>query len=94
MRRVLDNRDAQPLKVAEIALFTPALWNSLDLLNLFDLKASVAAKVALDEEGDENGPLRVGVNTAAGATLKGSVEEGCAGGRFVGLVVYQMGRQE
>ena len=76
MRRVLDDGYAQTIVVAQVALLPPAFWYALDLFNLLNLEACVFSKVALDEEGDEDGPLRVGVDAAAGAAFKGGHEEG------------------
>jgi len=45
------------------------------LFNLFDLKARVFSEIALDEEGYEDGPLRVCVDAAAGAAFEGCEEE-------------------
>ena len=86
LRRILNNRNPQPLKVSQITHLPPPLRNPLDLLDLLDLEARLFAELFLDEEGDEDGPLRVRVDAAAGAALEGRVEEGCAGGRFVDLL--------
>jgi hypothetical protein len=85
VRRVLDDGDPQAVKVAQIADLVAALGNALDLLDLLDLEARVGAEVALDEQRDEDGPLRVRVDAAAGAALEGGVEKGRAGGGFVRL---------
>jgi hypothetical protein len=85
VRRVLDNGDPQAVKVSQVADLVAALGYALDLLDLLDLKAYVGPEVALDQQRDEDGPLRVRVDAAAGAALKGGVEEGRAGGGLVGL---------
>lgn len=87
MRRVLNNRYPQPVKVAEITLLASPLWYAFDLLNLLDFEARVGPEVALDKEGDEHGPLRVRVDAAAGAAVEGGEEEGRAGGGFENLGV-------
>ena len=86
MRRVLDDWYPQPIIVPQVALLAAPLWYALDLLDLLDFKASILAEVAFDEKRDEDGPLRVCVNAAAGAALEGSHEEGCAGGGLEDLV--------
>ena len=79
MRRIFDNWDAQAIVVPQITLFTTALGDTLDLLNLLDFETCRGAGVAFNEEGDEDGPLRVRVDAAAGAALEGSEEERGAG---------------
>lgn len=86
MRRVLDDRYSQPVVVPQIALLAPPLRYAFDLLNLLDLEASVFAEVALDQQCDENRPLRVCVDAAAGAALEGGHEERCAGGGLEDLL--------
>jgi len=82
VRCILNNRYPQPVVVAQIALFAATLRYAFDLLDRFDLEAGAGAEVALDEEGDEDGPLRVRVDAAAGAAVEGGEEEGRAGGRL------------
>jgi len=67
-------------------LLAPALGDALDLLNLLNFKASGWAGVALNEEGDKDGPLRMRVDAAAGAALKGGEEQWGAGGWLEDLV--------
>lgn len=85
MRRVLDNRYPETIKVSQIPCFTPSLRYPFYLLDFLNLKARIGAKVALDEESDEHGPLRVRVDAAAGAAVEGGEEEGGAGGGFEDL---------
>lgn len=87
MCRVFDDGDGQSVIVAQVTHLVPPLGYALDLLNLFDLEACVGAEIALDEQGDEDGPLRVRVDAAASAALEGCVEERGAGGWFVDLCV-------
>lgn len=77
---ILDDRDPQGVVVSEHAL-SSALWNSLDLLNVADLEASVFALFAFDEESHQDGPLRVGVDASSGGTVEGRQEKWCAGRR-------------
>lgn len=86
MRRVFNDRDPESIIVSKISLLASPLRNALDLLNLLNLEARVFADFTFYEEGDEDGPLRVCVNAAAGATLEGGVEEGGTGRGFVCLV--------
>lgn len=76
---VLDNGDAEGVVVPQIALLAVPLPESLDLLDVVDLEElGVAAGRCrrLEDEGDEHGPVRVGVDAAAGAALgKGGEEE-------------------
>ena len=83
---VLDNRYPKAIIVAQIALLATALGDAFDLLDLLDLEACVAARIAFDEEGHEHGPLRVRVDAAAGAAFEGGEEEGRAGGGFKDLL--------
>lgn len=85
MRRVLNNRYPQTIKVSQIPLLAPPLWYTLDLLNFLNLEACGGTKVAFDKEGHEHGPLRVRVDAAAGAAVEGGEEEGGAGGGFEDL---------
>lgn len=77
MRRVFNDGDAQGVVVAEVARLLEALAEALDLLNVVNLKhLGVAALLLLEEQGDEDGPLRVRVDAAAGvAARKGGEEE-------------------
>jgi hypothetical protein len=90
VRRVLDNGYAQAIVVAKVALLAAALGDALDLLDLLDLEARGGAQVALHEEGDEDGPLRVRVDAAAGAAVEGGHEEGGAGGGLEDLINHSM----
>jgi hypothetical protein len=71
---VLDDGDLQGIKESEhtLALTTR---NTLDLLNVVDLKASIGALLPLHQQGDENSPLRVGMDAAASTLLKCSQEQ-------------------
>jgi hypothetical protein len=86
VRRVLDNRNPQTIIVAKIALLAATVGDAFDLLDLFDFEACVGAKVALDNEGHEDSPLRVRVNAAACAALERGEEERGACGGFEDLV--------
>ena len=72
---VLNDGYAQRVVIPEVADFASAFTNALDLLKMLDLEASICAKVTLDEQCYEDGPLRVCVDTAAGTAVKGSYEE-------------------
>jgi hypothetical protein len=89
MRSVLDNRYPQTIVVAQIALLAAALGYAFDLLDFLDLEACIGAEVAFDEECDEDSPLRVRVDAAAGAALECSHEEGRTGGGLEDLVSYE-----
>jgi hypothetical protein len=85
VRRVIDDGYPQTVVVAEVALLSSAFRYAFDLLNFFNLEACVAAEIALDEEGHEDGPLRVRVNAAASAAFEGGEEERRAGGGLENL---------
>lgn len=85
LRSVLNNRYPQRIEIPKVPNLSASLWYALDLLNALDLEARVGAKVSLDEQRNEDGPLRVRVDTAAGAACEGRVEERCAGGGLVSL---------
>jgi hypothetical protein len=57
MRRVLDNRYAEAVVVAQVALLPPALRYTFDLLDFFNLETTFFAEVALDQKGNEYGPF-------------------------------------
>lgn len=82
MRRVLNNRNAQRIMIPQVTHFPHALAKALDLLNVVDLED--AAALCLEEQGDEDGPVGVGVDAAAGAAAgEGGEEEGRALGGLV-----------
>jgi hypothetical protein len=85
MRRILNDRYPQAIKVSQIPRFTPSFRYPFYLLDFLDFEARVGTKVALDEKGDKHGPLRVRVDAAAGAAVEGGEEEGGAGGGFEDL---------
>lgn len=87
MRRIFNNRYAQPIIVPQVTCLATALRYALDLLNLLDLETCVLAKIALHEECHEHRPLRVCVYAAAGAALEGRHEEGCAGRGLEDLLI-------
>jgi hypothetical protein len=64
-----------------------ATGDAFDLLDLRDGEdVGVAGILELADECDENGPLAVSMDAAAGAALgEGREEEGCAGGWFESL---------
>ena len=77
VRRVLDDGDAQRIMVAQVPLLAEAAAEALDLLDVVDLKdaARRGAGCSLKEERDEDGPLRMSVNAAAGVAAGESSEE-------------------
>jgi hypothetical protein len=92
---VLDDRNLKCVEEAQHALAL-ASRNTLDLLNVADLEASIWTLLALDQERHQNGPLGVRVNAAAGTTLESSKEQRSACGRlqFEGLAdVLAVGRR-
>jgi hypothetical protein len=76
MRRILNNRHNQLIKIAQTPLLPFTLPNPLNLLQMLNLKCRIFSKVLLYEERDEDGPLRVRVDGAAGAAVEGGEEEG------------------
>lgn len=96
VRSILDNRDLHRVEVAQVACFAPALEDlraaraaardAFDLLDLFhgeDVGAVGVLVAGFADEGYEDGPLGVRMDTAAGAALgEGCHEEGGAGGGF------------
>lgn len=79
-RGVVNDRNPQRVVVAVIP-FALSLGDAFDLLDIADLKVALLAEVALDQQCHQHCPLRVGVNTAAGALVKGGKEErGAIGG--------------
>lgn len=81
VRRVLDNGDPQRVVVPKVAHLAEAAPEALDLLNVVDLEDAAAGPVGggLEDEGDEDGPVRVRVDAAAGvAAREGGEEEGGA----------------
>ena len=73
--------------VAQVARLLEAPAEAFDLLNVVDLKDGAVAVVVglcLEQEGDEDGPVGVGVDAAAGvAAGEGGEEEGRALGGLV-----------
>lgn len=82
---VLDDGDAERVMVAQVSRLVHALAEALDLLNVVDLEDPVVAgALGLEEQRDEDGPLGVGVNAAAGAAAgERGEEERRALGRLV-----------
>ena len=73
---ILNNRHLQPIKIPQTPRLAIALAYPFDLLQLFNLKAGLVAKLALDEERHKHRPLAVRVDAATGpASLKGGEEE-------------------
>jgi len=65
--------------VSQVTLFAETLPKCLDLLNIVDLKESGVGRTSFEKEGDENSPLRMRMDTAAGiALLESRNEEGSA----------------
>lgn len=78
--RVLDNGNAEGVVVSQHTL-PLTTGDALDLLNGADLEAGIGTLLALHQQGHQDGPLRVGVNTAASTMFKRRQEERSAGGR-------------
>lgn len=71
---ILDDGDLEGIKETQHALaLTP--WDTLDLLNVANLEHTAGALLPFDQEGDQHGPLRVGVDAAASTLIKGGQEE-------------------
>ncbi|KAF3389624.1 hypothetical protein F1880_004227 [Penicillium rolfsii] len=70
---VLYDRDAESIIISQHALAL-ATGNALDLLNSADLEASIGTFLTFNQQGHEDGPLGVSVDTAASAVLKGRQE--------------------
>lgn len=71
--------------VSEGTLFLKPLSEALDLLNVVDLKQCFVCGLSLEKEGEEDGPLGVGVYTTSCTTFcEGGDEEGGALGGFEG----------
>lgn len=85
MRGVLNDRNPQCVMVAQVALLGGAPGKALDLLDVVDLKDLVKARaLGLEEQSDEDSPLRVRMDATAGvATREGGQEEGRALRRLV-----------
>lgn len=79
MRRVLDHRNPQGVVVSEVADLVHALSEPLDLLNVVDLEdlpaVSLPRALRLEQQRDQDGPLRMGVDAAAGTALGEGREE-------------------
>lgn len=68
--------------IPQVTHLTHALAKTFNLLNVVDLED--AAALCLEEQGDEDGPVGVGVDAAAGAAAgEGGEEEGRALGGLV-----------
>jgi len=65
--RVLDDGDPERVVVAQVAALLEALAEALDLLNVVD--EELAAALLLQDQGHQDGPVRVRVDTAPGAAL-------------------------
>lgn len=76
---VLNDRDAQSVVVVQVALAL-ATRNTLDLLDVAHLEACFRAHLPFNQQGDQDCPLRVSVNTTASTLLKGREEQRGAGG--------------
>lgn len=71
---VFDDGDPQSVVVAQVSGLGHAPAEALDLLDVVDLKDLVpAGALGLEQQGDEDGPLRVRVDAAAGV----AAGEGC-----------------
>lgn len=80
MRSVLDDRNAQRIVVVQVALLLVAAAEPLDLLNVVDLEDLILfGTLALQDQGHQHRPVRVGVDAAPGSALgEGGHEKGCA----------------
>ena len=80
MRGVLDDGDPQSIVISQVALFSHATSEALDLLNVVDLKDLILSRTfSLKQQRYQDSPLRVGVDAAACvAASEGSEEERCA----------------
>lgn len=80
MRGILNDRNSQSIMIAQASHLSRPLPEALDLLEVVDLKDHVAAgALGLEQQRDQNGPLRVRVDAAAGAAAgEGGEEEGRA----------------
>lgn len=68
-RSVLDDRNSEGVVEAQHTL-TPAARDSLDLFNVADLEAAIGTFFALDQQGHQHGPLRMGVDAAERTAFK------------------------
>lgn len=78
---ILNDGDLEGVKETQHALAL-APRDTLDLFNVANLELTVRALLALDQERYQHCPLRVCVDAAACAALKGSQEERRTGGGF------------
>lgn len=75
---ILNDRDAESVVVPQHTLAL-ATGNALDLLDGADLEAGIGTFLALHQQGHQDGPLGVSMDTAASTVLKGRQEERSAG---------------
>jgi hypothetical protein len=75
MSRILNDRYNQFIIVSQTTLLSATFTDALDLLQMLNLKACVFAMLSLHEQRDENSPLGMCMNCAAGTAIKGSEEE-------------------
>lgn len=85
MGSVLDDRNPESVVVSQVTLLSHTAAEALDLLDIVDLEDLVFARaLGLKEESDEDGPLGVSVDAAAGvAAGECGEEERCALGGLV-----------
>lgn len=76
---VLNDRDAESVVVSQHTL-TLTTRDTLDLLDGANLKAGIGALLTLHQQGHQDGPLGVGVDTAASTVLESREEQRSAGG--------------
>lgn len=94
-RGVIDDRDAKSIVESHHALAL-ATGDTLDLLNVANFKAGVRALFALNQEGHQDRPLRMSVDTAASPALKSGKEQwrACRGLQVERLAnVFAIGRR-
>ena len=77
---VLDDGNAEGVVVAEVPLLSGPAAETLDLLDVVDLEEPITARaLPLEQQRHQHGPLRVRVDTAAGAAPReGRQEQRCA----------------
>lgn len=60
--------------VAKIAHFALPPGDPFDLFDIVDLKTGMSTIIPLDQQGYQNGPLAVCVNTTSGSLIKSRQE--------------------
>lgn len=78
---IFNDGDFESIMVPQHVL-SLACRNTLDLLNVADLKATVLSLLPLHEQSHKDSPLGMRMNTAASTAVKRSQEKRCASGWF------------